>query len=636
LVAIAGFLLTIGYFGLLHEPESGGLLASRKRFWRLLLAGLLLSGLIAAGTIVARRSGLIFGDEKVSLAVLPFADLSPARDKAFFAEGIGEEILSTLAAEKGIKVLGRTSARQIERDPDPKTIRAALGVTHLLEGSTRAAGDRLRVNVRLISTKDGSQLWEEEYKGRLADVFAVQDQIADAVVQRLRGTFFTKGVREAKSTSISAYQAYLAARALMRTRSEGTLAEALGLAKQVVRADPNYAAGHAMLAEIVWLLSDDPRAYGSIPVDKAVRIGAAHARTAIRLSPEQADGHAALGLILTGDDAVVSLNRAIELDPSRADIRVWLGLSLNELGEHDAALEHYRAAAEIEPLWPLTFARYVKALGAAGKANEALRIVSQFQSRGGTKGQVHRLRALISHPGANISESLREANLGWKIDQALPDLRELMLIDYNIIGLGERAPAAASERVRFSKLFYARDYSGLENKIRQSGANAWKATDGDVAFFYLASVHDWRSLAYLFDHRPGTVRELCLLRVRAAYAVAHALRASGRRNDFLTLLHCLRVRNDLELRQAAGPPDRYAGDVEFDRAQIAALEGNKSGALQWLDRAVAAGWVGRPNSGRLEGYPQFDFVRGEPRLAAIQRRIISSLAKERGEVFALD
>ena len=257
LAALAGFVLTIGYFALLHEPEAGGFLGSRTLFWRLLLAGLLLSGLIAAGTMIARKSGWIFA-EKISLAVLPFADLSPARDKAYFAEGVAEEILSSLAAEEGIKVLGRTSARQIERDADPKSVRASLGVTHLLEGSTRAAGEQLRVNVRLIDTKDGSKLWEEEYQGRMADVFTVQDKIAATVVRRLKGTFLNANVRETKPASIDAYQSYLAARALVRDPKLKPLTQAWRIGRQLVETHPDYALGHALYAHVTLLLADDP------------------------------------------------------------------------------------------------------------------------------------------------------------------------------------------------------------------------------------------------------------------------------------------------------------------------------------------------------------------------------------------
>ena len=163
LVAIAGFVATLGFAAITIQPQAGDeSVAKRRKFWRILIGGALLAALITAGTFIARGTGLLFGEQKVSLAVLPFADLSPGRDKAYFAEGVAEEILSTLAAEKGIRLLGRSSARQLERNPDPKAIRASLGVTHILEGSARTASDQLRVNVRLVDTADGSQVWEEK------------------------------------------------------------------------------------------------------------------------------------------------------------------------------------------------------------------------------------------------------------------------------------------------------------------------------------------------------------------------------------------------------------------------------------------------------------------------------------------
>jgi len=167
LAAIVGFLATMAF--LLFRPRSAGkdrlpiYLSKRAR----ILAGAFVLLITAAAGAWSIRT--LSERAQVSLAVLPFADLSPAHDKAYFAEGVAEEILSSLAAEKDIKVLGRSSARQIERDADPKFIRASLGVTHLLEGSARSDGERLRMNVRLIDTSDGSQLWEEEYRGKLAD-----------------------------------------------------------------------------------------------------------------------------------------------------------------------------------------------------------------------------------------------------------------------------------------------------------------------------------------------------------------------------------------------------------------------------------------------------------------------------------
>ena len=348
LAAVVGFLVTMG--ALLFRPKSEGagrlpIYLSRRARLTAAIGVLLVAA--AAATLSIRS---LSAREQVSIAVLPFADLSTARDRAFFAEGVAEEILSTLAAEKGIKVLGRTSSRQIAQNADPKVIRESLGVTHLLEGSTRSAGDQLRVNVRLIDTADGSQLWEEEYQGRLADVFGVQDKIAAKVVQRLRGTFFEGAVKEARPTSIDAYQTYLAARALMSDPKKDSLTQAWRMARQIIDTHPDYAPGHALYASATWLLADDPYSYGHFPVDKARRVAVAHARNAIRLAPDQADGYAALGLVSPPPDSLAPLQKAIALDPSRASLRSNLGIDLNILGRHDEAFEQYRLSVEIDPL----------------------------------------------------------------------------------------------------------------------------------------------------------------------------------------------------------------------------------------------------------------------------------------------
>src|SRR5438067_3056000 len=212
------------------------------------LVMLLVGGLIAWRSTMARPTP--------ELAVLPFEDLSPTHDKAYFAQGVAEEIQSTLAAVKGIKVLGRTSAGEIGRGKDPHAVRASLGVTHLLEGSTRTSGNGLRVNVRLIDTRDGSELWEEEYSGTLSDVFSVQDRIAQAVAERLRGTLFGTSVRSEPTTAVDAYATYLAARALIHQGEPEPMIRAWHMARQLVQAHPDYAPGQALFAEATSLLTE--------------------------------------------------------------------------------------------------------------------------------------------------------------------------------------------------------------------------------------------------------------------------------------------------------------------------------------------------------------------------------------------
>jgi TolB-like protein/Tfp pilus assembly protein PilF len=633
LAAIAGFVLTIVYFGLLHEPESGGILGSRKRFWRLLVTGLLLSGLIAAGTVIARRSGLIF-TEKVSLAVLPFADLSPARDKAFFAEGVAEEILSTLAAEEGIKVLGRTSARQIERDADPKAIRASLGVTHLLEGSARAAGDQLRVNVRLIDTADGSQLWEEEYQGRLTDVFAVQDRIAGTVVQRLRGTFFKAAVRETRPTSVDAYQTYLAARALMRDPKKGPLTQAWRLARQIVDAHPDYALGHALYSEGTSLLADSPFTYGDIPADKARRIALAHARQAIRLAPDRAEGYASLGLASHPQQSIAPLQKAIALDRSWAALRGRLALALNGLGRHDEAFEQYRLAIETDPIASAIANRYIFALAADGKVDEALKAAKLFVERGGSEAQAWRFRGNALGRTGDESASLAARRRALALDPDLPYQHEWLAIGLHLLGLNEQAAQYSPRVSPYFRLFVADDRGALKAQVMRDGAKAWSANGIDSAIFSLARARDWPAIARFYDARPTDQRDLCATQPRFAPFVVMTLSATGRSGEASRLQSCIQRSLGAQLNMRHRSPDAYAGELEMWQASLLALRGDRR-ALDWLEKALARGWIGQYYSANLADWPQFDGLRGEPRYTEVQRRIDARVEKERAETLKM-
>lgn len=635
LLAVAGLIITIGIVAMTMQSRDESV-AKRRKSWRLLIGGALVAALITAGTYFTRRTGLLFGQEEVRLAVLPFADLSPTRDKAYFSEGVAEEILSTLATEPGIKVLGRTSARQIERNPDSQKLRQTLGVTHLLEGSARSAGDELRVNVRLIDTSDGAQLWEEEYQGKMADVFSVQDQIASTVVKRVRGTFFSnEAARQTMEPTVSAYQTYLAARTLMRNRSEKSLREAFELAEQVVKTEPAYAPGQALLAELLFLLSDHRNAYGTIPMTEARKRGVLHAKNAIRLAPKKADGYAALGLLLPPTQAVAPLQRAILLDPSRADARSWLAVTLNELGRHDEALVQYRAAAEIEPLWAMPIANLVPALAAAGRQEEALKTVGDFRRRGGAPGQAYRFLSGINHWKGEISRALAQGKAGLARDPTLPDLRLQMAINNQIIRLTKQVPTGLpAAYTQFMDPFYSRDLTALRRKMMIAGPRLWDAPDGHYAFFQLAASRDWDHLAALYNSRQIPIGEMCEKQPAQIVAVAIALREKGRARASTGILQCIRQRVSVEARMKSRNPFRVAGSFEFDRATLFGFDGNRAGALRFLERAIDQGWLGRPYSSQISNYPQFDLLQGDRRVATLQQRIDETLARERAAVLA--
>ena len=602
-----------------------------RRYWWAAAALLLLA---VAGAFLLR--GTLFAERQVALAVLPFTDLSPARDKAYFAEGVAEEILSTLAAEPGIKVLGRTSARLVERGADPQRLRKQLGVTHLLEGSARSAGEQLRVNVRLIDTADGQQLWEEVYEGRPADFFAVQDRIAGAVVQRLRGTLSATRRKPAIPTDAGNFQTYLAARTVMRSRSQAALNEAMALAKQVISRDPDYAPAHALVAELYQMLSDDYRAYGTIPLYEARKLGVAHARTAIRLAPDLADGYAALGINQEGEAALAPLARAIKLDASRGELRTWLGFVLNEVGRHDEALDQYRIAADIDPLGFVTVNRYMHALAAAGKQRQAVAVVRQFIARGGDPLLEPTFMIQIACWQADPSAIVDHGRRMLKQERVRHQLFRLYVASaMHALGRSEEAVKTLLPMQDLHTPYFAGDRRQLEANIARAGARLWKRADGGLAFHYLASRRDWRALSQLYDQRGPGWEGYCEEARAGLVPIVLALRAQGRTAEAGQALDCLRRRLAVELRNTARLPQDWPGDLEFRRASLAALDGERGLAAGWLDKAVRAGWLGLPNSGRIADYPQFDGLRADPRIAEAQRRVDATIARERRELMAL-
>lgn len=634
LLSIAGFVPTIGYFLLFREPaEQRGWLGSRKLYPRVLAAGVLLA-LLATGATWVLRGGVLFGAERVSLAVLPFADLSPSRDKAYFAEGVAEEILSTLAVEKGMKVLGRTSARQIERNPDPKAIRASLGVTHLLEGSTRTAGDQLRINVRLIDTADGSQLWEEEYRGQLADVFGVQDRIAASVVSRLRGTFFNKAVRPSQPAGIDAYESYLAARALIRENKREPMTRAWHMARQIVAAHPDYAPGHAIYAELTHLLTEGQFSYGSIPPAKANPVILAHARKAIRLAPDRAEGYAAIGLALPWLESVAPYLKALELDPSRADVRIRLSIALNILGRQDEAFEQNRLAVETDPLAASAVNRYTQMLAASGQAPEAMQVIERFEQRGGSKAQAWRFRGNTYRYLGDESQHIATRLRALRIDPGLPYQHEWLAQAYYLLGLPEEAGRYREQLSPYFQLFVGDDRGRLRNLVASNGAAAWNTNGVNAAIFSLARARDWTAITRFYDVRPDNHRDICLTAPRFAPFIAAGLQSTRRANEASRLLECMQrhVSGQLAMRYRA--PDDAPGELEVMKASLLALRNDRQ-ALDWLDKAVQHGWLGQYYSASLADWPQFDRFRAEPRYTALQRRLDAKIAKERAEVLAL-
>lgn len=314
----------------------------------------------SAGELVADLKGLAAEKpgrtKRFSIAVLPFSDLSPERDQDYFCQGLAEELINTLAAVRGLRVLARTSAFAIQgQGLDVREIGRRLRVDTVLEGSVRKSGTRLRVTTQLVDAAEGYQLWSKKFDRDLDDVFSVQDEIAETVASELQSELgFAKERSDARRASnLEAYDAYLRGLFAMNRWTEDWVERALGCFADAVARDPGYALAHAAIAEcLVWF-------YSGIGIRSAVETvprAREAAAKALALGPELPEPHKVLGLIAMSHDwdrrvAESSFARAIELNPSSADARVWNAWRLSLLeGTYQEALSELRVAEELDPL----------------------------------------------------------------------------------------------------------------------------------------------------------------------------------------------------------------------------------------------------------------------------------------------
>lgn len=309
--------------------------------------------------------------EPTAIAVLPFADLSPGGDQEYFADGITEELTVRLSKVEGLQVVGRTSAFAFKgASGDLRETAERLGVTTVLVGSVRRAGDRLRVVAQLVDAASGYELWSEQYEREEEDVFAIQDEISRAIVTRLRGTLARADAARLTVSSTDdpdAYNLYLRGRFEWHKRTEQGLRNAAELFDEAVSRAPEYARAHAGLGDAYAVLGF----YDYLPPGDAFPRAAEAARRALDLDPTLAEAHATLGYVALYHEwdwerAEAEFRQAIELAPSYSTGHQWYANLLTAMGRFDEAAREMRAAQDLDPLslianaalgWVLYYAR---------------------------------------------------------------------------------------------------------------------------------------------------------------------------------------------------------------------------------------------------------------------------------------
>jgi TolB-like protein len=292
-----------------------------------------------------------------SVAVLPFTNLSgdPARD--YFSDGMSEELLNLLARIPGLKVASRTSSFAYKgRNLDIREVGRELGVETVLEGSVRQSGEQVRITAQLIDAETGFHLWSATYDRRLEDIFQVQDEIAAAIVDRLRIELAPQeqalAMRDkAPTQNVEAYELYLQGRAAWKRRGADNLKQAIDLYQRALGGDPGFARAHAALASAYVVLPGYTQEEGD--EERLLPMAEAAARQALSIDPKIGEAHAVLAQMNAqrGDllDAESGFFFAISLEPNEPTPHHWYSLLLSGVGRLEQALEQAQRAHELDP-----------------------------------------------------------------------------------------------------------------------------------------------------------------------------------------------------------------------------------------------------------------------------------------------
>ena len=286
-----------------------------------------------------------------SVAVLPFANFSQAKDEEYFSDGITEEVINALANVEGLRVVSRTSAFAYKnKNLSVRQIGEELAVATVLEGSVRREGNALRLTAQLINAADGYHLWSKTYDRELKNVFAVENELATAIADALRPRFLKQSSLVPMTTGSSeAHDLYLKGRHFWTKRTPEDLKEAMALFEKAIALDPAYALAHAGLSDCYLLLGEYTSARPSEILPKAKP----HAYRALELDGALAEAHASLGLISIFDydwaTAEREFKRAIELRSGYASAHHWYALLLVTLGRFAEARAEAERALELDP-----------------------------------------------------------------------------------------------------------------------------------------------------------------------------------------------------------------------------------------------------------------------------------------------
>jgi serine/threonine-protein kinase len=416
-----------------------------------------------------------------SVAVLPFSDMSPAKDQECFCDGMTEELINALTQISGLRVTARTSTFQFKGQArDVRHIGDALNVATVLDGSVRKDGDRLRITVELIGSVDGYHLWSQRFDRRLVDVFAVQDEIARSVVSTLKGKLTadkSAGVVVPRSKNIEAYGLYLEGRYHWNKRTEDELKKSIGCFERAIDRDPDFAPAYAGIADAYITLGT----YGAMPSRDVMPLAERALERALEIDGASAEAYTCRGCLRSvydwsWSDAEHDFQRAIELKPSYPTAHHWYAINhLVPLGRFDEATDELHRALDLDPLALAIKTSLGMKCYFAGQYDDAVRELSRTIELDDSFGMAHFFLGATHTEQGQYAAALGELEAAIRLSGRSPEILATLGYLYGVSGDIERARGVLEELTRVGETRYvspakvAQVHLGLGEHVKALG-----------------------------------------------------------------------------------------------------------------------------------------------------------------------
>jgi len=592
----------------------------------------------AAASTVAEAGSATPEPESVdrSIAVLPFVNMSDDSGNEYFSDGISEEILNALAKVKELKVAGRTSSFAFKGlNQDLRQIGDTLGVEHILEGSVRKSGTRIRITAQLIQVDDGFHLWSDSYDRELTDVFAIQDEIASAILVQLKAHLLEEEPQiSTVRTNSEAYDLYLLSRQRMYERSGPNIQDAAEMLDRAIALDPEYAPAYAQRGIATLLLSEGEGSYGEIPREQASAQARLYLEKALQLDPDLAEAWAGMGLYYlhspTGNrQAIEALNRALGLNPNLIDASNWLHNSLQQAGRPADASRVVMDMIDRDPLYRPGIRNAINNFNGFGRYQEAWAHLEKIKPLIPNDATIKSSAAAIHHAQGMLAESLSEVEASVALQPSNSIAR--LTLGFGLLSTGQYERVV--EQGEFWMPIYALVFLG---RTEEASILAYQRADeladvGSLFTFLNMAGRSEELIAYLEsrwidlevlqqDFPPyGGFGYFLMIDVALAYSRAGN---QERYNDAIE-----RVREAHEGLKTVG----ISNAVFFmNEASHLALTGQLDGSMDYLDKAMDLGFT--THTRMKLGWPALEPLEGNPRFEAIQARMLEHLNAERAKL----